>query len=874
MAIEGRPRSELLGELRARIETGRSLLLTGPAGVGKTEVARRLRAQLDAAGWSTFTIDATPAVQPVSFGAVHALLTAPATEGVTLLNQAIAALAERARGRRQLVVVDDLHALDADSLALVDRLARDDTTTLVLTARATHLHDQRLSPLWKDEIVDLVRLGPLTRAEADQLAADVLEGRVAPSLLDANWELTRGNPLFIRELLLGARGQGRVACDETGAWVRHGQLATTTRLFGIISDRLSTLTEHERDALVTIACSAPISMLALDAVTDTDELLRLERDGFVVIDEPVDQPATARMAHPMIGEVLREGSSPVQRRALLGELGCGMLQRPGLVDADNRQRALLWALDAGRVFDHDHLLPAAERALFRFDARTAALLAAPALELTPSPRAAQILCRSLFLTNRHDEAAAAAAKGLELATDEGDRCVLLVAWADNEMHGRADPGNGILRLEHELPSFTEQQWRAEIEMRIAVGRALLGEPLATIDDGAAHADDQALPLAARVHLTAGLVYAMTMTGDVGPEFQRRLAEGRSLTADEQEYWIHHLLLELLGCVAELLDAEVARPLERAAAVAATAHDVTEAGGWQVVVALAEAVGGAAAGCSTAGANATASLDASDPFGVWLWVHGIAALGHARSGDLEAAQRAIEQAAEHDQANQGRLAVFVRTAEGWVRFQRGDRDGAVRHLVEAADQAAAEEHFVFAAFAAHEVVRLGSPDAVVDRLRDWSERARSSLLDRYLAHAEARIDHDADALHALAEAFAADGAHAIAAEAFAAAAECGTAGESLTRRLRAQSAAADVGWTTARTLADVDFPLSERELEVALAAASGKANKEIATELFVSARTVGNHLQAVYRKLGISARADLFGLLGPAQAATTLSASSR
>ena len=55
-------------------------------------------------------------------------------------------------------------------------------------------------------------------------------------------------------------------------------------------------------------------------------------------------------------------------------------------------------------------------------------------------------------------------------------------------------------------------------------------------------------------------------------------------------------------------------------------------------------------------------------------------------------------------------------------------------------------------------------------------------------------------------------------------------------------------------------LSSREIEVAALAAAGMANKEIACRLSVSVRTVENHLQRVYEKLGVARRADLGGAL--------------
>jgi DNA-binding NarL/FixJ family response regulator len=53
-------------------------------------------------------------------------------------------------------------------------------------------------------------------------------------------------------------------------------------------------------------------------------------------------------------------------------------------------------------------------------------------------------------------------------------------------------------------------------------------------------------------------------------------------------------------------------------------------------------------------------------------------------------------------------------------------------------------------------------------------------------------------------------------------------------------------------------LSVREREIAGLVATGKTNREIAAELFLSEKTVENHLSRVFGKLGISSRAALAG----------------
>jgi len=52
------------------------------------------------------------------------------------------------------------------------------------------------------------------------------------------------------------------------------------------------------------------------------------------------------------------------------------------------------------------------------------------------------------------------------------------------------------------------------------------------------------------------------------------------------------------------------------------------------------------------------------------------------------------------------------------------------------------------------------------------------------------------------------------------------------------------------------PLTAREREVALLAAAGHPSRVIAERLYLSFRTVDNHLRRIYEKLGIPGRAKL------------------
>jgi DNA-binding CsgD family transcriptional regulator len=57
-------------------------------------------------------------------------------------------------------------------------------------------------------------------------------------------------------------------------------------------------------------------------------------------------------------------------------------------------------------------------------------------------------------------------------------------------------------------------------------------------------------------------------------------------------------------------------------------------------------------------------------------------------------------------------------------------------------------------------------------------------------------------------------------------------------------------------------LTKREAQIARIAATGRRSREIARELVMSPRTVDLHLTRIYRKLGVSSRAELVRLLAP------------
>jgi DNA-binding CsgD family transcriptional regulator len=151
---------------------------------------------------------------------------------------------------------------------------------------------------------------------------------------------------------------------------------------------------------------------------------------------------------------------------------------------------------------------------------------------------------------------------------------------------------------------------------------------------------------------------------------------------------------------------------------------------------------------------------------------------------------------------------------------------------------------------------------VSRLVELAGACDSELVAARAAHATALRAADANGLAAVADTFEALGAGLLAAEAVAV-----EAAEWRRRREQRRAAALDVrvnelaarcegAMTPALVRAPTLVPLTDREREIAVLAASGLPSRAIADQLYLSVRTVDNHLARIYDKLGVTSRADL------------------
>ncbi len=132
-------------------------------------------------------------------------------------------------------------------------------------------------------------------------------------------------------------------------------------------------------------------------------------------------------------------------------------------------------------------------------------------------------------------------------------------------------------------------------------------------------------------------------------------------------------------------------------------------------------------------------------------------------------------------------------------------------------------------------------------------------------ARALLDRDVGRLVEAGDRFAEMGMPAEAADSGAQAAKVAgrsdpSAGWRLANRAGAISASAGGLDSPALRAVAVDLPLTRRQREIATLAAQGLSNRAIADRMGIGVRTVESHLEAAYRRLGVTNRAGLSDLL--------------
>src|SRR5215471_674367 len=325
------------------------LVIHGRAGAGKTRLAEECRQQAAAAGHPTERVTGGRSTALVPLVAVAGLLPGgpgrPRPDGqldtAALFDQTRRALQQQYGGRRLVIVTDDVPLLDSASLALPGYLAAQGTIFLLATVRTGEQVPDVVTSLWREGRLERVDLEDLRYADLAPLLHRALGGPVEAGTRREFWEVTRGNPLYVRELVLGSVQSGALV-ERSGVWHLEDHLPSTARLADIVGQRIAGLSAGARSLVELLALCEPLELEYLETAAPMGVLESLERAGLVTISMTA---AEVRLAHPLHGKVIRAAMPRSQARAI-------MLAQAERLEATSPTgpaalRIAVWQLDAG-----------------------------------------------------------------------------------------------------------------------------------------------------------------------------------------------------------------------------------------------------------------------------------------------------------------------------------------------------------------------------------------------------------------------------------------------------------------------------------------------------------------------------------------------
>lgn len=838
-------RDEELRSVAAAIRPGAAgIVVAGPAGVGKTRLAREALAGTGGRGATVVWAHGSTAARPLPLGAFAGLLDVPAGDAAETIGRALDQLA---RQQPLVLAVDDAHLLDEHSAIVLHRVVVRRLAPAVVTLRTGEPAPDTVTSLWKDDHLPRVDLAPLDVAETTSLVARVLGGPVESASAHRLWTLTQGSPLFMRHLLAGEVSAGRFT-PASGIWRWTSEPAISPELAGLLEHQIGGLAARVQDVVDLVALAEPVAVTTLSALTSPADLEEAEDRGLVRTDGLV-----ARLAHPLYGEVRRAAMGTLRARRLRGQVAQTLDAAP-----DPIPRALL-VLESDLAPEPALFLQAAEAATRMYDLPLAERLARAAAA-TGDPGARLVHAAALSWLSRGDEAEAILGDIADSAPDPATRALVQLHRTGNLLFTMARPGEARRAL-----AAAEATGAAPLHVA-AMGLALAaaaGEVSPVLARGPELLHDELPDDLARILVASAVSAVAAVTGKPGLLDEASVVGG--LTADRVPTVIPGFGLADFQVLGHRLAGTPDRGEDLARRMQAASADLPGPARLMglVVAGHAALAGGRVRDALLLLREAWAGLaDSGHEFR--FRCRTLLATTWAQAGQ---AAQAAPLVAGIVAGRHPAYRLYVPDdllARAWGAAAEGSTTEALGHAVAAADLARETGASAYEVLAWQTAVQLGDATAALPRLTALAPLGPRAVVAR--AHARAWADEDGATLLEAADAWTRLGDLVAAGDAAAQAADVhrrqGRQGSALSAAALAEKLAGRSGARTpALAIAVHPLPLTTREREIVALAARGLSNKDIAERLTVSVRTVEGHLYRAGLKLGVSERTALADVLG-------------
>ena len=849
-----------------------AVVVAGSAGVGKSRVLTHAVRRLEQVGFAVALVRASQSASSIPFGALAPLLPVDellADSLVGLLQRAERAIAARGDGQDVVVVVDDAHLLDEASGTLIHQLALAGNVRLLLAVRTGAPVGPSIATVLSGGST-VVELHDLTRADIDALARTALGGDVDAAVVQAVWEASRGNPLYVRELLVASVEDGSIAATG-GMWRLVDRLAVPGRLVELVENRVATIDEAGQRALELLAVAGSLGRQSIEDVVGTETISRLLQRGLVVVGRD-GRRSPVRLRHPVYEDVIRARMSGRRLRARQQELAEAM-EAVGLRRRPDRLFATTLRLEAGARVDVEMLEAAALDAYFALDVSLTERLTRAGVAAGAGPRLRRILAEILRYQGRSDEAESILASAPLVGVDERERALTAIVRAENLFRGLGAHPEAARVLDDALEEVRDPAWREELTAMGAVLTALAGDvrtALATAEPIIAKGPSRAMAVASTAAV-ASMAFVGRCDDAAALAEQAFLVAGSLAPQESQAVVALHIVERCLGLVeaGRLADADAVAQLSYDWSVA-SGHLLGQ--GWfAMLLARSAQTGGRIDEARRRYREAALVFGDLRDHGIRRWALAGVAQTSALLGRVSEAASALDELDTAPRVAVHLLEPEVVRARAWLAVARGAVTEGRQRLLDAAEWASARGQHGHELTVLHDLVRLGDGRVAAGRAAELAPSIQGALAAARGLHACGVRAQDGQVLDEASSAFADLAANLFAAEA---AAQAAIAHRRAGRSAAAEASAARAAELAARcdgvstpalastTSAAVDR-LTPRELEIASLAARGCTSRDIAEQLSISVRTVDNLLQRAYSKLGITTRQQLGDHLPPA-----------
>ncbi len=833
------------------------VLIAGPAGVGKTQLARAAAEAAGRKGLSVHRIAGTATGRAITLGAFARWVDDTGASPLALARKVFSSLTAETGGAALLLFVDDAHLLDDLSALVVHQLVLQGGITVIATIRSGEPAADAVTALWKDHHLYRLDLQPLSRDDCGDLLHSVLGGPVAADCAERMWNLSRGNVLFLRHLVEHGRATGGLTPLD-GQWSWAATASAPPSLVELVDMQIGTVPDDVLEVVDLVVVAEPIDRMVLAALADPGSIEDAEQRGLIAA-----APAghSVYVGHPLYGEIRLGRCGPLRLRRLRGRVASAMVQAD---TSDPLRLGLLW-LESDLPPDADVLARAASVAALRLSVPLAERLARAAVDARPTPEVKLQLAHILYLQENGEavEEILNSLEAHELAVPGFlDGAVIRAA---NLLLPLRDPQQSREVLDTAL-SLGPAERRHALRTFRAVWSAMAAEHTEAIETMAA-VDYDCLDNYGRV---VGYAAETLALGDLGrvAEVARRAGAGHRVLDELPLDSFQATGLAEFHAYALL----AAGHIDEACAIADRGYRrCAELPGQSLSMAVA-ALGMAALARGDL-VSALRHLDsAAESFGGYgdvsglfyrfriLWTEAL-----ARSGDAAAAEAALEATRRSRHPAYEYVTSGYLLASAWVSAVQGRTAAARETALAAAEFARVHGQPAREVLCLQTAVQFGdvSGGTRLSELADAVEGPRAPLVRRY---ADALAADDAAALDGISVEFEemADALAAADAAAQAAASHrlAGRRGSALTASARACRLAEECGGAVSPALATarVPLPFTRREHEIAGLLSRGLSNRDIAAATSLSIRTVEGHIYQASVKAGVSSRSELSDLV--------------